>query len=232
MRLPPFFQPRVFEELASTNDEAKRQAAAGAAEGLLIVARRQTAGRGRWGRTWASPAGNLYFSALLRPNRPPAEAAQLSFVAALAVAEAVGVPTRLKWPNDVLAGGRKLGGILLEGSDGALVVGVGVNVASAPDGATCLRAEGSTAAPDDVLAAVCERLLHWRGRWLDAGFAPVREAWLARAAGLGAPATARLGRETLHGRFADLDYDGALLLDMDGAGRRRIAAGEVYFDAA
>jgi len=231
MGLPPFFRPQIFEQLASTNDEAKRQALAGAAEGALIVARRQTAGRGRSGRVWSSPEGNLYLSLLLRPERPPAEAAQLSFVAALAVAEAVEIPTQLKWPNDVLAAGRKLSGILLEGFDGALVVGVGVNVAAAPEGATCLREHGSAASCDDVLEAFCGRFLDWRGRWLAAGFAPVRTAWLARAVGLGRPATARLGRETLEGVFADLDADGALLLDLGAGRRRRIAAGEVYFDA-
>ena len=229
MGLPPFFRLKVFEQLASTNDEAKRQAVAGAGEGVLIVARRQTAGRGRSGRAWASPEGNLYLSLLLRPDRPPAEAAQLSFVAALAVAEAAGIATQLKWPNDVLAGGRKLSGILLEGFDGALVIGVGVNVAAAPEGATCLREQGSAAGCDELLAAFCDSLLDWRGRWLAKGFAPVRDAWLARAVGLGRPATARLGRETLEGTFADLDADGALLLDLGAAGRRRIAAGEVYF---
>jgi BirA family biotin operon repressor/biotin-[acetyl-CoA-carboxylase] ligase len=232
MALPPFYRLEVHETLASTNDEAKRRAAAGAAEGALILARRQTAGRGRSGRTWTSPEGNLYVSLLLRPARPPGEAAQLSFVAALALAEAVAVPVALKWPNDVLARGRKLAGILLEGSDGWLVIGCGLNIASAPEGATCLRAEGSTASPDQALEAFGAAFLAWRARWLADGFAPIRTAWLARAAGLGAPAVARLGHETLHGTFADLDSDGALVLDMGGAGRRRIAAGEVYFQAA
>lgn len=232
MALPPFYRLEVHEALDSTNDEAKRQAAAGTPEGALIVARRQTAGRGRSGRIWTSPEGNLYFSLLLRPARPPGEAAQLSFVAALALADGAAVPVALKWPNDVLAQGRKLSGILLEGSDGWLVVGCGVNVATAPEGATCLREQGSAATPDRVLERFCASFLAWRGQWLAEGFAPIRTAWLARAAGLGAPATARLGRETLHGTFVDLDSDGALVLDMAGAGRRRIAAGEVYFDAA
>lgn len=229
MRLPAFYRLQVFEELASTNDEAKRLAAAGAPEGALIVARRQTAGRGRSGRVWESPPGNLYFSLLLRPGRPPAESAQLSFVTALALSDALPAPTALKWPNDILARGRKLCGILLEGSADALVVGCGVNVESAPPGATCLRAEGADAAPETVLAAFCEAFLPWRRRWAEEGFAPIREAWLARAHGLGAAVTARLGRETLHGVFADLDGDGALVLDLGAGNRRRIAAGEVYF---
>ena len=232
MTPPPFYRLEVHDELGSTNDEAKRQAGDGAAEGALIVARRQTAGRGRSGRTWTSPEGNLYFSLLLRPARPPGEAAQLSFVAALALAEAVAIPVALKWPNDVLASGRKLCGILLEGAEAWLVIGCGINIVSAPDGATCLRREGSPAAPDDVLDAFCVSFLAWRSRWLSDGFAPVRTAWLDRAAGLGAPATARVGRETFRGAFADLDEDGALVLDMGLGGRRRIAAGEVYFDVA
>jgi BirA family biotin operon repressor/biotin-[acetyl-CoA-carboxylase] ligase len=231
MDLPPFYRLQVHETLGSTSDEAKRQAVAGAPEGALIVARRQTAGRGRSGRSWTSPEGNLYFTLLLRPARPPGEAAQLSFVAALALAEAAAVPVALKWPNDVLAQGRKLCGILLEGSDGWLAIGCGVNVASAPEGATSLLEQGSTATPDDVLSAFCVSFLAWRGRWLADGFAPVRAAWLAQAAGLGAAAVARLGRQTFAGTFVDLDADGALVLDMGGE-RRRIAAGEVYFDAA
>lgn len=232
MRLPAFYRLHVFEELASTNDEAKRLAAEGEPEGALILARRQTAGRGRSGRHWESPPGNLYFSLLLRPDRPPAETAQLSFVAALAVADAVGVPTTLKWPNDVLARGRKLCGILLEGSAGALVVGCGVNVESAPEGAACLRAEGSGASADQALAAFCSAFLAWRQRWAEEGFAPVRAAWLARAHGLGAAVTARLGAKTLRGAFVDLDGDGALVLDLGAGEQRRVAAGEVYFDAA
>lgn len=233
------------DEVASTNDEACRLAIAGAPDGAVVWARRQTAGRGRRGRRWISPAGNLYFSVVMRPEVDAATGAQLSFVAAVAVGDGIAalLPERArvtqKWPNDVLVGDAKISGILLESSGGAghsvdwIVVGCGVNVAHAPEpdgrAATSLRREGA-ADPEarDVLVLVLERLRHWRAVWTQKGFAPVREAWLARAHGLGAAMTARLPGRELHGRFAGMDAGGALLLDLPG-GRRQITAGEVYF---
>ncbi len=246
---PPWPEGFVVDErdrVGSTNDEACRLAAEGAADGTVVWARRQTAGRGRRGRRWESPVGNLYFSVIMRPRVDTATGAQVSFVAALAIADAVagilpaGARIEQKWPNDVLVRGAKITGILLESSGGAghsvdwIVVGCGVNVAQAPETAglasTCLHREG---APDadvrDVLVLVLERLRFWRDTWIRDGFAPVREAWLARARGLGGPVTVRLPGRELQGRFAGMDGAGALLLDLPDGGRRQVTAGEVYF---
>ena len=142
--LPAFYRLLAYEQIDSTNEEAKRLAAAGAPAGTLVWAGEQLAGRGRRGRGWASPPGNLYVSLLLRPACPPAQACQLNFVAAVALAEAVsallpaGAGVALKWPNDVLVGGAKVSGILLEASAALdrsidwLVIGAGVNIASHP----------------------------------------------------------------------------------------------------
>jgi BirA family biotin operon repressor/biotin-[acetyl-CoA-carboxylase] ligase len=245
--LPSFYRLVGHERITSTSDEAKSLAAAGAPAGTLVWARTQSAGRGRQGREWVSPPGNLYASLILRPAVPAAIAAQLSFVAALAVgdaclAQAPDAAIALKWPNDVLLAGRKLAGILLEshaslaGTLDWLVVGIGINLATYPVEvdypATALSATGADAAPETVLAALAEAFLVWYQCWRDgAGFATIRSAWLARAHGLGKPVRVRLPGATLEGVFAGLDTDGALLLD-SAAGQRRIAAGEVFPAAA
>ncbi len=289
MMLPGPFRLHTFERIDSTNDEARRRAAAGAPEFTLILAREQSAGRGRRGNAWISPAGNLHCSLLLRPSRSAAEAAQLGFAAALAAAETaehvLPVPLRpsggrgrdpmrsigrerwvadecwnppphpdplrpqgrrgeagsahpaiaLKWPNDVLLGGRKLAGILLESSaagDGLdyLVIGIGMNLASHPDDtpspATSLAAWGAQVTPEAALPILGARILAWYEAW-QKGFAPLRAAWLARAGGLGAAIRVRLPDGEIEGRFDGLDEAGRLLLTTPG-GRRAIAAGEVF----
>lgn len=240
---PEPFRVISFETLGSTNDELKRLAREGAPEGLTLRADRQTAGRGRRGRSWVSPPGNLYSSILVRPQCSAAAAAQLGFVAALGVAGAIGelapaIALRCKWPNDLLANGAKVSGILLETETTAgdrpdfVVLGVGVNLVSSPRDtpypATSLAEEGAAGiAPATMLAVFVRRFAGWLARWRGEGFAPIRTAWLAMAAGLGEPIRVRLERDTLDGRFLDLDHDGALLLGTAG-GSRRIAAGEVF----
>jgi BirA family transcriptional regulator, biotin operon repressor / biotin---[acetyl-CoA-carboxylase] ligase len=242
--LPAFLRLQGFAELDSTNEEAKRQAVAGAPAGILIWAGTQRAGRGRRGRAWVSVPGNLYMSLLLRPERPAGAAAQLGFAAALAVGEALlpllpqVVDLAYKWPNDVLVGGRKISGILLEsqaaeeGRVDWLVVGIGVNVVSFPEDsehpATSLAAVGAApVALQALLEAVARGFHFWYERWLAEGFAPLREAWLARARGLGQPIRVRLPRGESQGRFAGLDEEGALLLDT-GTALSRITAGDVF----
>ena len=245
--LPPAYRLIALESVDSTNEEAKRRAREGAEDGTLIWALEQTAGKGRSGRTWTSPQGNLYLSMVLRPDCSPAEAAQLSFVAAIGLGDAVGsvappmVEVRYKWPNDVLFNDRKGAGILLESqiaADGGLdwlVLGCGVNIRSYPDGgepaATSLHFEGAPARLDSVvvLEAFGRHFLSWVNRWLEDGFEPIRKRWLTHAKGIGEAIEVRLPKETLHGRFADLDDGGALLLELESGERRRIAAGEVYF---
>ncbi|HEY1505540.1 MAG TPA: biotin--[acetyl-CoA-carboxylase] ligase [Stellaceae bacterium] len=241
--LPSFYRLVGHERIASTSDEAKHLAAEGAPAGTLVWARVQMAGRGRQGRTWISPAGNFYASLILRPSVPIATAAQLGFVAALAVADACTAlvpqaPVSLKWPNDVLLARRKLAGLLLESqsrSDGTLdwlVLGIGINLATYPVEveypATALAATGADVNAETMLGALAASFLAWYERWREgAGFATIRAEWLARAQGLNQPIRVRLAVGTREGVFAGLDTDGALLLDT-GAGRQRIAAGEVF----
>jgi BirA family biotin operon repressor/biotin-[acetyl-CoA-carboxylase] ligase len=239
--LPDFFRLCRFARIGSTNDEAKRLAEAGAPEGTLVWALEQDAGRGRHGRAWISPPGNLYLSLVLRPRVSAARAAQVGFAASLAVAEACGeflpaaVAVRCKWPNDVLIGAAKVAGILLESrSDAAggldwLVLGIGVNLSSHPveteRPATSLSAAGADVMPDAMLAILAGRIVVWYETWRR-DFAPVRAAWLARAHALGGEIRVKLPQGEISGRFAGLDEHGMLLLDGDGP-RRRIAAAEI-----
>jgi BirA family transcriptional regulator, biotin operon repressor / biotin---[acetyl-CoA-carboxylase] ligase len=248
--LPPCYRLVCCDTVGSTNDEAKRLARGGAAAGTLVWALEQTAGRGRRGRHWASPRGNLYASLMLRPVCPPENAARLGFAAALAIGDALSslVPglagLACKWPNDVLLSGRKIAGILLESEIAAdaktgagenlafLVVGAGVNLAAAPPNAefpaTSLAAEGyCPPEPTAMLEAYAGCFATWERRWREEGFAPLRAAWLARATGLGQPIRVRLDNRTLHGRFADLDPGGTLVLETSD-GPALIAAGDVF----
>ncbi len=243
-QLGTFFNLVSLGEIDSTSAEARRRAAAGAVDGTVIWAERQTAGRGRRGRAWVSPDGNLYVSFILKPECAPDVAAQLGFAAALAVAEAIRgfLPSTAsiacKWPNDVLVDGRKIAGILLESQAAAgggldwIVVGIGINLATAPAEtefpATSLAATGRPDVfPSAMLAALAASLQHWYEVWGRTGFASIRAAWLDLAYGLADPVRVRLDSETLEGRFGGLDVDGALLLEMP-AGRRRITAGDVF----
>jgi BirA family biotin operon repressor/biotin-[acetyl-CoA-carboxylase] ligase len=242
--LPEGFRLHRYETLGSTNDEARRLARDGAPEGTLVWSLAQSAGKGRRGRVWMSPPGNLYLSLVQRPAGPPAQAAQLGFVAAIALGDALDqlagpVPgLRYKWPNDLLIAGRKIAGILLEAETAAadatdfVIIGIGVNLVSAPRDvefpATSLAEAGCVGViPPRLLEAFVGRFAGWAERWRDEGFAPVRVAWLMRASGLGEGIRVRLERQTFDGRFLDLDQDGALLLD-GAEGHRRIAAGEVF----
>lgn len=237
--------------VASTNATARALAADGAVDGTVIQALRQSGGRGRDGRVWDSPPGNLYVSLLLRPNEPPPQAVQLGFVAAVALGEALAPmlpdPAALtfKWPNDVLLSDAKLAGLLLESqmagqSRGGgrldwLVIGIGVNLLSAPVvaaggglPATCLAEHGVHERADDL----CRRFVHafagWRRRWQQQGFAPVRAAWMARAWRLGGQISARLpGGVVQTGTHGGIDDQG--LLELRGPrGSVMIAAGDVF----
>ena len=243
--LPPAYRLVSLETVDSTNEEAKRLARAGAEDGTLVWARAQTAGKGRSGRSWASPQGNLYLSLVLRPDCPPVAASQLGFVAALGAGGGLAevmpplIDLRYKWPNDILLNRRKVAGILLETESAAadrldwLVLGIGINVTQRPPEtaypATSLREEGDLETTvEAVLDAFARHFLSWVNRWLDQGFAPVREAWRKSAIGIGEAIRVRLPNAELHGTFEDIDADGALLLRTGGT-ERRITAGDVFF---
>jgi BirA family transcriptional regulator, biotin operon repressor / biotin---[acetyl-CoA-carboxylase] ligase len=238
--LPDGWTLVALDSVGSTNDEAARLADAGAPEGTVVWSREQSGGRGRRGRQWASPVGNLYTSTILRPEGAAGRAAELGFVAALAVADIVppGRPLRVKWPNDVLVEGGKVAGILLESAIGQtgqvqhVVAGIGVNVGFAPQ-LPEMRYRGAAlggsveAALEKLTAALAARLAEWRRD----GFETVRAAWLAKAGPIGAEVDVKLGEELVHGRFAGLDREGALLLET-AAGPRKIVSGELLGRAA
>jgi len=234
------------DRVGSTNDVARDLAEKGAEDGTLVVAAEQTSGRGRHGRSWHSPRGNFYGSLILRPARPLADSASLSLVIALAALRAVERLARrpldllVKWPNDLLLRGGKLAGILLEGAaDKAgwaawLVAGLGVNLRSYPESAahpgTSLAEEGvEGATPDAFLDAYLAELELLLPVWRQGGFAPLRDAWLARAAGLGQPVQLRLGDSVRRGRLADLAPDGSILLENPMGCLEKFTAGELFF---
>lgn len=237
-----FGEPYLYvHECGSTQELLKRPALP---EGAVAVAEHQTSGRGRLGRSWEDQAGDsLLCSVLLRPAGGVLP--QLSLVAALATAEAVeqlvGRQAQVKWPNDVLLDGRKLGGILLETESigdrlDAVIIGMGVNLASHPDGTAMpasdlLAATGKRIDPAECVEPLRAAFACWRMAWESSGFAAIREAWRARAVGRGEAVRVRLPTGDVGGLFEDIDAHGALLLMRHDGTRQRISAGDVLFQA-
>lgn len=236
--LPAGWRLQVHEQLTSTADRLREAAEAGEAEGLAILALRQSAGRGTQGRAWASPAGNLFLSVLLRPGGPAREVPQWALLAAVALFDAMrphaGVGLTLKWPNDLLLNGAKCAGILSEagidppGQLGWLAFGMGVNLAEAP--AVPCRATAAlpppALEPRHAAAAILASLDRWRLVWAREGFGPVREAWLARGHAPGERLTVRSAGGLVEGCFEGLDERGALRL-RTARGMETLLAGEV-----
>ena len=235
---------RVYDTLDSTNAEASRLGAQGA-DPTWVFAKTQDAGRGRRGRAWVAAPGNFTASLLIWPERPIAEYALNSFVAALAVHDVLAAQLDhgrlgLKWPNDVLLDGKKASGILLETvrhkSATGLIIGIGINLKSAPSPnaiepravpPTSLADAGIHLAPEDCLDALAPAFEQRASVFKDTGFAPIRDAWLVRATGLGLPLTARLPTVTHRGVFETINDRGALVLKTD-AGSLELDAAEVY----
>ena len=241
----------ILDEIDSTLSEARRLAEAGEVGPKWIIARRQTAGRGRRGRSWVDKPGNLAATLLIRVHASPREAAQATFIAALAVADLLDVfvspaLVSIKWPNDVLLDGRKACGILVESGAHAsgglwLAVGIGVNLAHAPEGtekasaaiAEKLREDLAFAPPVAAAAEIlAETFAVWWGRWQTMGFEPVLDAWTSRLTGLNGPCTARLDNETIEGLAEGVEPDGALRLRLADGSVRLISAGDVFFGKA
>lgn len=237
----------LLDSIDSTNAEAMRRAPALTGP-VWVVAGEQTAGRGRRARPWSSPKGNFYGTLVMQPEGPPSVIALRSFVAALALRDALvaltGLPQvfALKWPNDVLLNGGKLAGILLEGASSAgrqvLVIGIGINLIGAPDAAavepgavppvSILAETGIRITPGQMLDALAPAFAGWEARLVTEGFAPLRAEWLAHAARIGERIVARTGTTTREGLLRGIDESGALLLDM---GRETVAipAADVFF---
>jgi BirA family transcriptional regulator, biotin operon repressor / biotin---[acetyl-CoA-carboxylase] ligase len=244
----------LLPSIDSTNAEAMRRAP-DLSGPCWFLAEAQTAGRGRRARPWVSPRGNLYVTLLLQPTEPPQIVALRSFVAALALRDALlatGVPAEalaLKWPNDVLLGGGKVAGILLESQSlpgtasqaprsSALAIGIGVNLIGHPDptavepGAvlpvSVHSQTGLQITPEVFLTALATAYAGWEGIFVTQGFAPIRAAWLAHAARLGTTIRARTGTQDRVGVFETIDADGNLMLRM-AEGMVAIPAAEVFF---
>ncbi len=231
---------------ASTMDDVRAAAMAGAAEGLVIRADAQTGGRGRRGRAWFSPPGNLYVSMLLRPAMDQAAMGRFSFVTSLALAAALPEEldrsrVRLKWPNDVLVDNAKIAGILLESCNTpqgtALIIGMGVNIAQHPADTpyptTSLAALGlASHAPEKLLGRFLTAFEGFRQDLTAGNFLPIRSAWLAQASGLGEAIVVRLPHQSFDGRFMGIDESGCLLLQRPAGNLQRIASGEVFAPTA
>jgi BirA family transcriptional regulator, biotin operon repressor / biotin---[acetyl-CoA-carboxylase] ligase len=223
---------RTVAETGSTNDDLAALAREGGGEGLWVRAERQSGGKGRQGRAWESPVGNLHASTLvrLRPGDPPAPT--LALVAAVALHEAVAplVPeARIKWPNDLLVDGAKLAGILLEREGDAVVVGFGVNLAARPrfvERPAASVAELADTTPDAAafLGTLAEGFTRWLVRWRNEGVAPVRDAWLRSAH----PSGTALVTSDGAGLFDGLDDSGALRLRLEDGTVRLVHAGDVF----
>lgn len=246
---PEGFGREVRDSLDSTSAELLRRAANGARGPLWLLAREQTDARGRRGRAWRMPCGNFAASRLTRPGGPPSALALRSFVAAVGLHDALVAVMKsdaglsLKWPNDVLLDECKLAGILLEtggavGQDQALVIGIGVNLATAPAAETLeqgalppisLRAaRGLEVSAEAFLDLLAPRIAFWEARLVTEGFAPVRAAWLSRAARIGENVTARLPGRTITGLFETIDPTGALVVATD-RGHEILHSAEVHF---
>jgi BirA family biotin operon repressor/biotin-[acetyl-CoA-carboxylase] ligase len=234
----------ALDTVESTMTEARNRASVLSCP-TWISAKCQTAGTGRRGRAWDTGAGNFSASLIYRPKGEPADLALRSFVAALALFDALEALSgradifTLKWPNDVLLRGGKLAGILLESLPDGLIIGIGVNLKTPPPvdvlepralpPKTLLAETGQHITPEMLLQVLAPCFARREALFTTYGFAPIRQAWLARAAHLGKPIRARIGNMVLNGLFTTLDEGGALVLETP-KGRHAISAGDVFFD--
>lgn len=243
----------IYEEIDSTNAEAKRLACEGVSGSYAIWAKSQLQGSGRYGRNWVSPPGNLYLSLLIRPECDLALASQIAFVTAVAMADTVAfflpmsAQVGYKWPNDIMIDGRKTGGILLESAVKAgstmidwLVIGVGINVSYSPElleertgyQATSLHKEGAGGAhADEVLYKFMQSFSATYNSWQQHGFLPLKERCLAQALNIGKAITVSTASDRLSGVFEGINDEGCLLLMLEGGHQQVISVGEVFFGA-
>ena len=227
-----------FDTLDSTSLEAKRLAQNGEAGPVWVTAVRQSAAYGRRQRAWEQQAGDLAATLLFEPKAPLERFGQLSFIAALALANTLEefLPADkigLKWPNDVLLGGNKCAGILLETIGSRMAIGIGVNIVTAPENLAYETAKlmdycASPPSPEELGSRIDHHFFEYYDRWLQIGFGPIRDAWQKKAIGLGEKLTVRLPNEEFSGIFDGVDDTGRLILH-SSSGKRTVAAGEVFF---
>ncbi|MEZ5690341.1 MAG: biotin--[acetyl-CoA-carboxylase] ligase [Rickettsiales bacterium] len=234
-----------FDSLDSTNEEAKRMARSGGSHGAVIWAKSQDGGKGRMGRSWVSDDGNLFVSILLRPQKDIKELSQLSFVASVAICDAISPMLagdnilQTKWPNDILLNGKKLGGILLESfmtegnSKNWVVVGLGVNIDSYPSKtdfpATCLKDAGvELVSAKIILSRFIHHFIERYDEWESKGFTSIRASWLKNVWNLKKNMVACLPNEQLEGVFDGVDKDGSLIMVLGGGKKRSILAADIY----
>ncbi len=239
--LPNNVTPHHLASTSSTNDVAKELAKDGAAHLTLVYADQQTAGRGRMARPWQSPPGNLYMSLILRPDPNWPALPTLSHMTSLALCDAIAPLIRpqtnkrieIKWPNDVLINGAKLSGILIEQSEGAIIVGVGMNINHHPDDlpypATDLQAEGTGLDRDACLSKLVEAFVKRLKVWSQKGFPALREDYLKQAYRLTQEINVRTGtgEDRISGVYETVDEHGQMVLVLEGGGKRVISAGDV-----
>ncbi len=238
-------QLHYYEEIGSTNDEGFRLGIQGASEGTVLIAESQNAGKGRMQRVWHSPAGaNIYTSIILRPKFETVRAPQISIAAGVAVAETLNHycqgKVQLKWPNDVLIGGKKVCGILaqMKMSAGAIdfvVLGIGINVNLSSEQfpsdiqaiATSLAIEtGREISRLELIIRLYENLTKWYKQLLQNGFSPIKEKWLSRSSMIGKPVSVLFREEAVSGTAIGLDDDGALILLAAGNKEMKVSAGD------
>ncbi len=241
-----FWRLQRFEELASTSDYCMARAKEGEAEGLAVIAERQSAGRGSRGREWNSGIGNVALSVLMRPAIAPAQSGMFPLLAGVAVVKAIaetlpdGVTAMLKWPNDVLIGGQKCAGLLIDAAQGGtrvewLVIGMGINVAFAPEvpgrEVTCLAAHGATVTAGELAELVLARLAEAVEFHSQYGAVFTIQRWLSLAHAVGTPMAVKLGDREVVGVFAGLSATGELMLRV-GEGIQKYSTGEILLGGA
>ncbi len=230
-----------FKSLDSTNDMAKRIADNGIGHGTIIIADSQTNGRGRKGKKWISESGNLYMSAILEPDINMAISPQLSFVTSLAIRDVLKKHLskqniELKWPNDVLIDRKKISGILIESyiknNKQYIIIGIGVNVNSFPmdidyPAISLYEYDVKNLKPAELASDIVDSFFIWYDRWLESGFAPIRESWLKNTTNLGKKIEVTLRGESVQGKFSDMGIDGSLILELEDGSFESIQSGEI-----
>ncbi len=243
LNLPTGIPLIELKTVGSTNDHAKTLAKNGYPDGTLVWTHEQTSGRGRHGNQWVSSSGNLFMSLVLRPHKNATLVGQLSFVTAVALAKTIepllptGSKVELKWPNDLMINEKKAAGILLETELNGVapvnwvVVGVGVNIKAAPEGATSLTAAGARAdlEASDFLTSFIQNFVEIKSLWEKDLFNLIHKEYTSRSYNLGKNINIRMANETISGIYEGIDQTGALIITLNNGSKRIVTSGEVFF---